>query len=262
MKSTLVRFAKTSVLKITRTLGVKQSEASLVAQSQDYWAKGESSRFRANSHWRGDDGISADTFATLGEQHLDMFAHFNLLTGHVWPLERVIEWGCGGGSNALAFARVCKNFVGVDVSQPTLDAFTKCMVDENIHHTTPALIRVDEPEKLPINMDGTCDMFLCTFVFELVPTPEYGKRLLTIARRLLKPGATAMIQIKYATADASTKPRRWGYRFNVANMTTYSIDDFWQTCESAGLKPLAIKLLPDAPLVGDGRYAYFFLQKV
>ncbi len=106
-----------------------------------------------------------------------------------------------------------------------------------------------------------CDLFLCTYVMELVPTPEYGKRIVDIAFKLLRPGGLAMIQIKYSTASAATQPRRWGYRHNAANMTTYPIDGFWELAQAAGFEPLALTLQPRQELIGDERYAYDMLKR-
>ena len=83
----------------------------------------------------------------------------------------------------------------------------------------------------------------------------------SIARDLLAPGGAALIQIKYATDDWRTRPRRWAYRLNLANTTTFQIDAFWQLCRACGLEPRAVTLVPEQPLVGDERYAYFLLTK-
>lgn len=82
-----------------------------------------------------------------------------------------------------------------------------------------------------------------------------------IAHRLLRPGGVALIQIKYETKESRTKPRRWGYRANLANMTTYPIDRFWELAAEVGFKPKALKLQPKQPLVNDERYAYFLLER-
>ena len=104
-----------------------------------------------------------------------------------------------------------------------------------------------------------CELFLCFYVFELLPTPEYGLRLLNIARQLLVPGGVAVIQIKYSTSDRWTKSHVRDYHRNVANMTTYAIDEFWIHAAGAGFEPRSVALVPKNRL--DERYAYFALAR-
>lgn len=106
---------------------------------------------------------------------------------------------------------------------------------------------------------GTCDVFLCLYVFELVPSPEYGARLLRVARDLLAPGGAALVQIRYSDGRWVTRPRRRGYRHGIAEMTTYPIHDFWQLTEQCGLTPRLVELVPSNDL--DERYAYYFLTR-
>jgi hypothetical protein len=117
---------------------------------------------------------------------------------------------------------------------------------------------VMEPETAVPDI-GSCDVFLCVYVFELIPTPEYGVRLLTVARDLLAPGGIALIQIKYDDGRWLSRPRRRGYVGELAGMTTYQIPMFWQLAEQSGLTPVSVELVPRNEL--DERYAYFFLTK-
>lgn len=105
----------------------------------------------------------------------------------------------------------------------------------------------------------SCDVFLCFYVLELVATPEYGERILHIARDLLAAGGLALIQIKYNDGRWRTRPRRRGYRTGLAEMTTYPIHGFWELADSCGLKPELVQLVPRNEL--DQRYAYFLLSR-
>ncbi|WP_017985561.1 methyltransferase domain-containing protein [Amycolatopsis methanolica] len=102
-------------------------------------------------------------------------------------------------------------------------------------------------------------MFLCLYVFEVLPTPEYGERILRLAHRMLAPGGLALIQIKYDEGRWLTRPRRRSYRTGPAQMTTYAIPEFWKLAARVGLRPEAIELVPENEL--DERYAYFFLTR-
>jgi len=243
-----------------RWVGYRQSQDRIVHDAQAYWRDTNDRGFKSNSHWRGEGALDEQTWRALGKIHLDLFENLSRLTTLQKPLQRVVEWGCGGGANAVHFAPVCNQFVGVDVSQASLDECARNVRDATPTPFVPVLIDVDDPEAGVAKMPGLCDLFLCTYVFELLPTPEYGRRLLDIAKRVLQPRGVALIQIKYTTLDPGTRPRRWGYRSNLANMTSYPIDTFWELATDAGFVPKAVTLQPRQPLVNDERYAYFLLE--
>lgn len=253
--------AKRSAIAIANAIGFRQPAAKIVGDSQSYWEDAHGSSFRENSHWQGQDGLSRDVWLKLGEGHRALFDEFLPLTGLSGPIERIVEWGSGGGANAIHFAKDTRQYIGVDVSQASLDECGRVVRESGADNFVPVLIPVAEPEVALDQIPGPCDLFLCIYVFELIPTPEYGRRIMEIAHRLLRPGGVAMIQIKYATTDSRTRPRRWGYRFNVASMTTYPIDQFWELAETVGFRPKAVVLEPKQPLVNEQRYAYYFLER-
>jgi hypothetical protein len=98
-------------------------------------------------------------------------------------------------------------------------------------------------------------LLICFYVFELVPTPEYGLRILKIAADLLQPTGHAIIQIKYRTGWRTASRRRNYKASTVPNMTSYRIDEFWNAAVKCGLRPRLIHLVPRNAL--DERYAYF-----
>ncbi len=261
MKQSLGRLLKRTLLSATRLVGYRQSEQKIIGQAREFWHDTDASQFRAYSHWPGEQGVSGAAWLELGRQHMHLFDEFSKVTSLQRPLKRIIEWGCGGGSNAIHFAKETQQFVGVDVSQATLDECGNNLQRAGINNFFPVLIDVASPEAALKSVPMPCDLFLCTYVMELVPTPEYGKRIVDIAFKLLRPGGLAMIQIKYSTASAETRPRRWGYRYNAANMTTYPIDVFWELAQVAGFEPRSLTLRPKQELVGDERYAYYMLKR-
>ena len=165
--------------------------------------------------------------------------------------------GCGGGANAVHFAPRAEEFVGVDVSSETLAECERQVTAACATACHAVEIEVGEPEKALGEIGAKCDVFLCLYVFELIPTPAYGERLLRIARELLAPGGLALIQIKYTTVRWRTRPRGRSYRSGLAEMTTYPIDSFWQLATKCGLTPHSVRLVPKNEL--DERYAYFFM---
>jgi predicted SAM-dependent methyltransferase len=129
------------------------------------------------------------------------------------------------------------------------------------HNFAPVLIDGAEPEKFTSLIPTASDLFLSTYVFESLPSEEYGLRVLKLVYDLLGPQGMAMIQVKYSTSDWRTKPISWNYRRNLENMTTYRIEEFWDAAEKCGFTPKVVTLVTKQPLVTDERYAYFMLLK-
>lgn len=242
------------------SIGLRQAEPRISRDSQVYWSSGETDRWKGDSHW-ADASVFAgsDLWSQIGREHLEMVERGARMVGFTRPWQRVVEWGCGGGANAVHFAPRAAEFVGVDVADESLrecERQVKAVCDTPFR---PVLTTVAEPERALGEVDGPCDVFLSFYVFELIPTPEYGARLLRIARELLAPGGLALIQVKYDDGRWSSKSRGRAYRRGLADMTTYPIAAFWELVVACGLRPQAVQLVPRNQL--DKRYAYFLLSK-
>jgi hypothetical protein len=123
----------------------------------------------------------------------------------------------------------------------------------------PVLVDVRHPQAALRHITVPCHVFLCVYVFELIPSPAYGERILRIAQEILSPGGLALVQIKYDIGSWRSRPRRLSYRFSPGNTTTYPIHSFWQLAVRCGFEPQYIELVPKDEL--DERYAYFVLVK-
>lgn len=242
------------------TVGARQPESRISADAQDYWQHSADATWRGNSHWRDAPVFGGtDVWDRIGAQHLELFDAGARMCGFDRPWHRVLEWGCGGGANAVHFAPRAEEFIGVDISTETLQECEKQVRAVCETPFRPIAIDVADPEAAVARIEGPCDVFLSCYVFELVPTPEYGERLLRIAHDVLAPGGLALIQIKYSDGRWRTRSRRRAYRRGLAEMTTYPIDAFWQLSQRCGFVPKAVHLVPRNEL--DERYAYFFLAR-
>ena len=134
MNRFLISWVKKTSLGVTRTLGYRQSEEKRIEQSTIFWNTTGASRFRSNSHWVGDEGLSSEVWLELGKEHRCLFEKFLKLTNLEIPLPRVVEWGCGGGSNAIHFAKLAVHFIGVEVSQASLNQCDKVLKDAGINN--------------------------------------------------------------------------------------------------------------------------------
>jgi len=240
-------------------LRVHQSEPRIIADAERYWSDEDDPQWRDQSHWRGGRVIDEARFAQLGAEHLALFDQLVAGIGGRASLGRVLDWGCGGGANAVAFAPRASEYVAVDVTESSLHECRRQLAAVVDTPPVEVPITVGEPEAALAALPGPVDLFLCLYVLELVPTPEYGLRLLRIAQQALRPGGLAFIQIKYDEGTLDTRAKRRDYRRHCASMTTYRIADFWTGVDAIGLTPLVMTLVPRNGL--DRRYAYLLLER-
>jgi polysaccharide pyruvyl transferase WcaK-like protein/SAM-dependent methyltransferase len=257
---TTLRRAEGKLQRALATVGAVQGEARIAGDAQAYWTESDGKRWRSESHWRDADAFAAnDVWSAIGRRHLEMVESGARSLGVEPRWDRVLEWGCGGGANAVHFAPRAGEFIGVEVSAETVAECGRQVAAVCDTPFRPVLVDVADPESAVEQVGGPVDLFLCTYVFELIPTPEYGARLLRIAQQLLAPGGLAMVQIKYDDGRWSSRPRRRAYRTGVAEMTTYGIAPFWELAQRCGLTPHRVELVPRDEL--DERYAYFLLSR-
>jgi hypothetical protein len=257
-----VRNAKTALeIAVRYAIGYSEPETKLIGDSQIYWNDPPDRSLKQNSHWRGV-GIFADDsrWLALGRENLQFYKEFARAVDLKHSLKCIVEWGCGGGMNAVHFGRLADEFYGIDISASSLEECGRQMRAAGLHNFTPVLIDAADPEAALGRVPGSCDLFISTYVFELLPTPEYGIRILRIAHELLTAGGIAMIQVRYSEGNAKTRSRAWAYSRNLGRNATYRIEDFWQTAQQCGFSPRMVTLQPQQPLVNDRNYAYFLLQ--
>jgi SAM-dependent methyltransferase len=246
-----------AVLKAASRAVPAQGISRRIADARNYWSTSSGEAWPSDSHWRN--GLGDEAWLEVGRDHLSIFHRF--ATGLDLPSSpgRVIEWGCGGGANAVAFAPIASTFLAADVAP---ESVTECVRQVRAVCQTPVEpvhIDIEDPERAVDGREGSCDTFLCLYVLELTAGPEEALRIVRIAERLLVSGGLAFIQVKYRTADRRTRGHRRDYRRNLANMTTFGIDEFWLRTIDCGLIPKLITLVPRNRL--DARYAYYALTK-
>jgi SAM-dependent methyltransferase len=246
-----------SIDQLADQLGLRQSDRRRLADADSYWAETGGEAWQDDSHWRGATTFgSDDDWLSIGAEHLRLTRQLapHILDG---SRPRVVEWGAGGGANAVHFAPLASEFIATDVSEASLDECARQVASVCDTPFERVLVDLADPESAAPVVGSACDLFICFYVLELVPSEEYGLRVLRIARNVLRPGGVAVVQIKYRTTDRRTRSHVRRYRRNVANMTTYAIDEFWVAAQRCGFIPLSVVLVPKNRL--DERYAYFAL---
>jgi len=241
------------------------SESKLAADAQKYWNKdyNEKPNLAQDAHWR-DKGIFKDheRWNRLGKENLDLVQNNTSILRGKEKLNQIVEWGCGGGANAVHFAHYSDKFIGIDVSSESLNECKKKLAKTGYANFQPILIDASTPHTALENQCFEASLFICTYVYELFPSPAYGLNILKLAYEMLKPEGLAFIQIRYNDGHKNLKPKRWGYKLNATYMTSYTIEEFWKHSEKVGFEPVNLILKPNQPLVNDQCYAYYFLKKI
>lgn len=234
-----------------------QPSSRRLADAADYWTDNTAADWESNSHWRG--GLDEGDWARLGTVHLQMFQAFAKALGVSPNPKAMIDWGCGGGANAVAFAPHVGRLVVADVSAQSVAESIRQVAAVCDTPTVGIEIDITSPATAAVGLEDQCDLFLCVYVLELAPSQHDALEIVNIAERLLVSGGVALIQIKYHTASRWTRGRQRQYRRNLANMTTFEIDEFWTAATACGLTTKLVTLIPENNL--DSRYAYYALHK-
>jgi len=246
---------------IVRTLfGWVQPEEELINESREYWQSWSNSRLKSHSHWR--DGYAFDSpgvWERLGRQHRDLLLRAAREAG-ITDICRIVDWGCGGGLNAVQLAAEAKCYYGVDVSELTLQECKRQVSKLREVNFQPVLIDAANPEACLSEIGEPCDAFICTYVFELLPTREYGWRIVRLAHSLLRPGGVALIHIRYSN-NLFQQSRRWRYAKNLAHNTAYSLAEFRSGSAEVGFERLFEEVIPKQDDLNERRYAFFALRK-
>ncbi|MDG4666994.1 methyltransferase [Mycobacterium sp. 236(2023)] len=236
-------------------VGGRRFKDRIAGQASRYWSAPADSAWEANSHWRR--GIGDEAWLEVGSDHWAIYETF----ARALQLPRpgtVMEWGAGGGANAVAFAPHAQRFIAADISQDTLDECVRQVRETCATPIETRVIDLADPGQAVAGLTDTCDVFLCLYVFELTTGVDAVRAILDIAKNVLVPGGLALVQVKYHTAEGRTRGRAGvTYDRNMASTTTFGIEEFWQFAADNGLDPRLITLVPENRL--DCRYAYFAL---
>jgi ubiquinone/menaquinone biosynthesis C-methylase UbiE len=151
------------------------------------------------SRWR-----SAEVIATLATQpnaRLMQFAAGELGRS----AERcLLDIGCGAGCNAVPLASQGWNVLGIDLSEPMLEA-TKRRAEE--HALTDRLqLRHASMEELPVE-DQSCDLIVAHGIWNLAPSAAEFRKAVREAARAARPGAALFVfTFSRNTLSADDKP--------------------------------------------------------
>jgi cyclopropane fatty-acyl-phospholipid synthase-like methyltransferase len=192
-------------------------------QAEDFWTGGSAFQ-RGGAHWLSSGNYSKSQWLAMGQERYDVFKE----RAQDIPKTSILEWGCGGGSNLAIFRQHFTLYTGVDICRETLDECSKRAEEYGVEFH-PVHIGIKDPEKV-LQLLGKHDFFLCTAVFQHLPSPEYCVRILNIAHALLNDGCYALIQFRTPHKLKSVRKKRLAmphdYIDNVARFNLYTVEEF------------------------------------
>jgi len=227
-----------------------QREKKLRNAANKLWANENGSEtIKGLSHFKGSGRYKDhEKWEDIGNVHIKMFDRFCEMT-NTDSIESMIEYGPGGGANAVKFAPKVSKFYGIDIAKENLKE-CGCQL-EQIGFKNYVPVHIAEPKDC-LHIPPV-DFFLCVAVYQHFPSKEYGVEVGKIAYDLLKEQGLAIIQIRYA--GKYYKPKKRDYRANVITFTSYGLDEFWNILKKIGFEPLYLQLRPET------NYAYYFATK-
>jgi SAM-dependent methyltransferase len=248
-----------------RRLGRSQPEHELIRDSGDYWNGSTPAGvdLKDYSHWQGaGPWKDSERWLALGRPHLELYEKLLRLTATARRPVRILEWGCGGGANAVHFFPLASEFSGIEISQASLDECRRVLHLAGFDAFRGTLIDAAQPESaLRLAGDGY-DFFLSTYVFELIPGKKYGERILRTAHAMLQPGALGLIQIRYDDGSERSSQKSIDYFRDCTRFTSYRVEEFWLLLERVGFLPEFVWLAPHQTNEFSGDlYAYFTIRK-
>lgn len=205
------------------------------------------SHFQDFGKWKKEDPL----WDKIGLDNLARLETLKTLSGKT-KVDSMLEWGVGGGANAVKFSKEIDFFYGTDIS---LDSISECEEKLKAEGSNCVYqlthIQIEKPD-IVYELVPKVDFFLCTSVFQHFPTQEYGASIAHIAYQMLKDDGIALMQIKYGE---HTNYFNYDYNTHYATFTLYPLPLFWALMEQIGFKVLAVTLETNI------FYAYYYLER-
>nr|WP_281436421.1 class I SAM-dependent methyltransferase [Ensifer sp. ENS04] len=225
------------------------------------WERHEDDAWREDqSHWRGKGRWADDArWQAIGKATVaKLRAVWRLLDKPHFPEPFVaLEWGPGGGTNLFAMRRLSRRYFGVDISPSNLAECARMIGAEGYGSLFEPIHLTEAPESIVEKVAEPIDVFISTAVFQHFPSKEYGGEVLRAVKRVCKPGAVGIVQIRYDNGEEKFRPIADLSEYKEKHITanSYQIDEFWKLLRDCGLNPLMIR-----DINGQVNYATFFFK--
>jgi SAM-dependent methyltransferase len=168
----------TSVERSTATVS-----ASTIDRVRDYWNV-HIHDLEITKHPVGSPGF----FADLDEYHFDKLHHLlRLVDFNAYAGKRVLEVGCGAGTDLVRFARGGAEVTGIDLAESAITLARKNFEIQGLK----ADLRVGNGEAIPFPDDS----FDFVYAHGVVQYTADDQKLVDECRRVLKPGGQVLFQV-------------------------------------------------------------------
>jgi SAM-dependent methyltransferase len=159
------------------------SEVPTTAEVRDYWNR-HIHDLDVTTHPPGSVGF----FADLDQYHFEKLHHLpKLIDFDGYRGKRVLDVGCGAGTDLMRFARGGASVSGVDISSSAIELARANFAQQGL----AADLREADGEHLPF-ADETFDLVFAHGVVQYTPD---GRALVEECRRVLKAGGEAVFQV-------------------------------------------------------------------
>jgi len=171
-----------------------------------------------------------------GTMGLDTGAHMSRFAALLRPGARVLDAGCGGGRDLLAFAEMGYDAHGLDLSPALVE------IARSVSHCPVSVGDLRSPPFQSASFDGVWAMASLLHL----PIPDL-KAALSELTRLLVPGGILFTSVKRGQGDVEDAAGRWFALHDEADWPAY--------LREAGLTVIEVVGEPAADLVPDGTVA-------
>jgi SAM-dependent methyltransferase len=131
---------------------------------------------------------SREFFADLDQYHFEKLHHLpRLIDFGAYRGKKVLDVGCGAGTDLVRFAKGGAHVTGVDLSSSAIALAKENFAQQGL----TADLREADGERLPFADDA----FDLVFAHGVVQYTEHDTALVDECRRVLKPGGTAVFQV-------------------------------------------------------------------
>lgn len=202
---------------------------------------------RSRSHWR--EAMPEDwqrIWVTHGDMLREQWPEVVDLPGAIW-----VEWGSGGGANAVMLAEIASRVYCVDISGPSLGVCMREMEMFGQGGFVWVLADVDNPEEV-LGRVPRLDGFLSTSTFQHFPSKEYTERIVWLIPRLVRPGGYVFVQIRRDGPENHRPDVELPYEQRAMYATVYDVDEFGDLLAAHGVDVEKVEN------IDRGQYSYFF----
>lgn len=248
-------------MKPTRFKTTSQS----LSEAHDFW-NGDTKKRNDQAHYLGCGRWDEGKWSRHGRYYFRLYKEFLKEFSHIdpGPSKRMLDWGCGGGANAVSFSKSFEHVTGVDISMESIricgDA---CYEKVKRDFFRPFLIPVDFiPKDIELlSSEDLYDFVLCTQVIQHMPSADYVGAVMSVWSSLCRKGANAVVQFRtHYNSRRIQRSSKISYTENVAHWVMLNPAVFEKMANEAGWEIIARRGLGERQRTNG--YVEVYMRKI